>query len=262
MGLGYVIGCLISILVWGLDRQKIFTLLDRILRGRIKNKILIYIFYISLILILSLIICLIRNKEIQNAITAFIVIDISNTEKKNVKFREKVKFYDSISLISKSTICGFIAPLFYIILINNVFGIIYMLIYNIAALEEYSLFKKVFIMLTIIPSLVGQMFLIIVYIINNRNLEINFKGDYFINFFTKPLLNVDILGAHIECINFYYHYNNKNTDYIKSYGDYTKKVNNKCIRDYLNISYTICFIVFIIFSLIYYSQGHLIPFNA
>lgn len=262
MGLGYVVGCFISILIWGFDRQKIFISVNKFIRRRMENKLIIHILYVCVICIICFVLNMINNKEICNFITAFIVIDISNTEKKNVRYREKIKFYDSISVISKSTICGFIAPLLYIILFNDTLGIIYMMIYNIASLDdEYYLFRKLFTVLTIVPSFIGQVFLFIIYIINNRRWEINFKGDYFINFLTKPLLNVDILGAYIECINFYYHYNTKNTEYIKSYGDYNKKINNKCIRDYLNISYAICFIIFIIFSLIYSMHGHLLNFN-
>jgi hypothetical protein len=66
----------------------------------------------------------------------------------------------------------------------------------------------------------------------------------------RPLLNVDILGAYVESVNFYYLHSSKNTDYLKSYGEYTKKIDDVCIKDYLSIGYGICLIIFIIFFIL------------
>jgi hypothetical protein len=178
------------------------------------------------------------------------VIDISNTENKNLKQREKVHFYDSISLISRSMVCGFIAPLSLVIFLGNIYGVAYMLIYNVSiAAYDLDVFRIIFVVLTIVPAMVAEAFLYFVYLCRNKRTFIDFKGDYFINLIIRPLLNVDILGAYVESVNFYYLYNSKNTDYLKSYGEYTKKIDEVCVKDYLSIGYGICLVMFIIFFL-------------
>ncbi len=62
-----------------------------------------------------------------------------------------------------------------------------------------------------------------------------------------PLLNVNILAAYIESVNFYFYYHENNMHYLKSYGDYNNKIDDVCIKDYISISYSICFIVFTMF---------------
>lgn len=248
MGIGYILGCLASLFAWKLDRQYLFRIFIRSITRMIKNKLLLHIFFILFVLVVCFLLNLLEIKELNNFITAFLVIDISNTENKNLAQREKVRFYDSISLISRALVCGFIAPLIFIILFGNIYGVAYMLIYNIS-LEEFELevFRILFTVLTIAPAIVTEAVLYFVYLCRNRKYIIDFKGDYFINLFIRPLLNVDILGAYIESVNFYYLYSTKNTDYLKSYGEYTKKIDELCVKDYLSIGYGICMLAFIIF---------------
>jgi hypothetical protein len=251
MGIGYVLGCLASLLLWKVDRQDLFYKLNIRIVKIIKSRIILEIFYIALIVIICFLLQQIRLREIYNFFTAFLVIDISNTEKKNLKHREKVRFYDSISIISRSVVCGFIAPLVFIAFLGNTFGIAYILIYNISIADyDLQLFRLLFILLTIIPAVVAELLLYIVYLCRNKRYVVDFKGDYLINLFVRPLLNVDILGAYIESVNFYYLYSSKNTDYIKSYGEYSKKIDEVCIKDYLSIGYGICLVAFILFFLI------------
>ena len=77
--------------------------------------------------------------KLYNAITAFIVIDISNTERKNLNHTEKKYFYDTMSTISRALICGFIAPLFYIIILGNGAAIVFTLIYNLSLDEDLNI---------------------------------------------------------------------------------------------------------------------------
>ncbi len=113
MGIGYVVGCLFSILLWRLDRQGLFNFINMKLRKKIKNIYLLQFIYICILILYLLVLLYINNNQVYNGITAFIVIDISNTERKNLNQTERKYFYDTISTISRALICGFIAPLFY-----------------------------------------------------------------------------------------------------------------------------------------------------
>lgn len=190
------------------------------------------------------------NSEIINFITTCIVVDISNTERKNLNIGEKAHFYDSISLISKSLLCGFIAPLFYILLLGNGFAIVYMMLYNLNLCDDFPVLKVMFTILSIIPALFTQILLYLVYLFRNKKFYIDFKGDYIVNNFTRPLLNLDILGAYIESVNFYYYYNHRDLHYLKSYGTYSNKIDDICIKDYLSISYGICLLYFVGFFIL------------
>jgi len=251
MGIGYVLGCFLSIIVWKFDRQKLFYKINYNLQKVFKNKILLQLIYGLIIIIICLFLSKLKIRELNNFITAFLVIDISNTEKKNLKQREKVKFYDSISIISRSMVGGFIAPLLLIVFFGNTVSLVYMFIYNIYQTnEDFDLFKYLFTIFTILPSLIAEIFLYIIYLFRNKKSGIDFKGDFIINFIMRPLLNVDILGAYVESVNFYYLYSSKNTSYLKSYGEYTKKIDDVCVKDYLSIGYGICLVIFIIFFLL------------
>ncbi|MFL0246757.1 hypothetical protein [Candidatus Clostridium stratigraminis] len=251
MGIGYVLGCFLSIIVWKFDRQNLFVRINLNLEKVIKNKIMLQLIYCIVILLICLLLNKIKIIELSNFITAFLVIDISNTEKKNLRQREKVKFYDSISIISKSMVGGFIAPLLLIVFFGNLVSLIYMFVYNVYQLDEdFIIFKFLFTIFTILPSFIAEVFLYIIYLFKNKRYGIDFKGDFFVNFIMRPLLNVDILGAYVESVNFYYLYSSKNTSYLKSYGEYSKKIDDVCVKDYLSIGYGICLIIFIIFFLL------------
>jgi hypothetical protein len=247
LGIGYVIGCLASILLWRLDRGKCIQLVNSSIRKYIKNGLLLQFLYIALLLTLVVVFQKKWNSEAYNFITAFLIVDVSNTERRNLNIGEKAHFYDSISLISKSLLCGFIAPLFYILLFGNGFAIIYMIIFNLNFVDDFPVLRTIFTILSIIPSLLTQILLYLVYLFRNKKFRIDFKGDYIINSFTRPLLNLDILGAYIESVNFYYYYNYKDMHYLKSYGGYSNKIDDLCVRDYLSISYGICIICFVAF---------------
>jgi len=255
MGIGYVFGCLFSILLWKLDRQGLFDLANTKLRGKIKNIYVVQFLYLSAVIAIYMGLTLLANtsliksSEVFNAITAFIVIDISNTERKNLNHTERRQFYDTMSTISRSLICGFIAPLFYIIVFGNSAAIVFTLIFNLSLDEDLNIMGIILSIACIIPSLVGEIFLYGVYAFKNKNLKIHFKGDYIHNLWRTPLLNVDILAAYIESVNFYFHYNGNNMHYLKSYGEYNNKIDDACIKDYLSISYSICFILFIVILL-------------
>lgn len=244
---GYVFGCLASIILWGLDRQNIISYINYIFKKCFKSKLLIQIVEVILIILICYGFSLLKNRNISNFLTAFIVIDISNAERKNLKKREKVKFYDSISLLSKAIVCGFIAPLMYILLFNNLWAIFYMLLYNFAINKRYIFLDIIFSAMNIFPALVADGVLYVIYIVKNKTVDVDFKGDFIVNMFIRPLLNVDVLAAYVESVNFYYHYKDGDTDYLKSYGEYSNKIDDACIKDYLCVVYSICIFCFVLF---------------
>jgi len=247
MGIGYVSGCLLSILLWKLDRQRLFNFINIKVKNKIENVYVLQFVYIFAIIVIYTGLIFVKDNQIYNALTAFMVIDISNTERKNLKNTDKRHFYDTISTISRALICGFITPLFYIITLGNAAAIVFTLIYNLSTDEDLNIIGIVRSIATIIPSIIAEVFLYIIYVFRNRNLSIKFKGDYIRNLLKIPLLNVDILAAYIESVNFYSYHNGNNINYLKSYGNYNNKIDDVCIKDYLSISYSICFIVFILF---------------
>ena len=250
MGIGYVFGCLLSILLWRLDRQGLFNYVNIKLRSKIKNIYVVQFLYFSVVIAIYVGLTIIKSSEFYNAMVAFIVIDISNTERKNLNHTERKHFYDTISTISRSLVCGFIAPLFYIIILGNGAAIVFTIIYNFSLDEDLNIIGTILSLACIIPSLIAEMFLYAIYIFKNKHLKIKFKGDYINNLLKTPLLNVDILAAYIESVNFYFYYNGNNMHFLKSYGEYNNKIDDACIKDYLSVSYSICFILFIAILLI------------
>lgn len=256
MGIGYVFGCLISILLWKLDRQGLFDFVNLKLRKKIKNIYMVQFIYLFALIAIYIGLnyisntSLVKNSEVYNALVAFLVIDISNTERKNLNHTERKHFYDTLSTISRSLVCGFIAPLFYIVIFGNVATVIFTLIFNISLDEDYTIIGAILAIASIIPAIIAEAFLYIIYIFKNKNVQIKFKGDYINNLWREPLLNVDILAAYIESVNFYYHYNGNNMHYLKSYGEYNNKIDDACVKNYLGISYSICFILFTFILLI------------
>jgi hypothetical protein len=217
------------------------------LKRRIKNIYVVQGIYFCALALVYIGFAHIKSNEVFNAITTFIVIDISNTERKNLNHTEKKYFYDTISTISRALVCGFIAPLFYIVVLGNNVSIVFALLYNFSLDENFNIMGICKSIAIIIPSLLAEVFIYIIYIFRNKKVKINFKGDYINNFWKMPLLNLDILAAYIECVNFYFYYNSNNMHYLKSYGDYVGKVDNECVKDYLSVSYSICFILFTAF---------------
>jgi hypothetical protein len=245
MGIGYVFGCLLSILLWRLDRQGLFDLINIKFRSKIKNIYVVQFIYISIVIIIYIGLTMVKSSELYNAIVAFIVIDISNTERKNLNRTDRKYFYDTLSTISRSLICGFIAPLFYVMILGNGVAIVFTLIYNLSLDDDLNIIGTILSIACIIPSIIAEIFLYVIYVIKNKDLNIKFKGDFVSNLLKTPLLNVDILAAHIESVNFYFHYNGNNMHYLKSYGEYNNKIDDGCIKNYLGVSYSICFILFI-----------------
>lgn len=250
---------MLSILFWKFDRHDLAIKVNEKFSAKIRDKAVLQWVYFILIIILGVIISAISNSEIVNAIVAFFVIEISNSERKTVikKSTEKKEFYNTLSLISKSLICGFLAPLIYILIIGNTGGVIYTLIYYTSDDEGLKFINSILNMLNIIPTLIGGMFLYIVYVIRNKTFKINFKGDFFINIFTNPLLNIYILAAYIESVNFYY-IQDKGVHYLKSYGVYQGKIDDLCVKDFLTVIYGVCFIFFVIFWIYMVNKGSMI----
>lgn len=251
MGIGYLLGCFLSICLWNIERHKYFKGIDKKLKLVFKNNIVIIIIYLAIIIGGFPLFHFFIKGEFSSFITAILIIDISNSELYNLKLKDRIKFYDSLSILTESLLCGFIAPLTYIAISGeNYVGILYFIIYNLSKLGNYSIFKFILSILNIIPSLILQCLYYVIYVFRNKKLSIEFKGDYLQNTFIRPILNLEIMGAYIEEVNFYYHFNKKDTSYIKSYGNYNSRIDEECIKDYLSISYGIAFFIFILFIII------------
>ncbi|MDT8716633.1 hypothetical protein IAI10_08185 [Clostridium sp. 19966] len=241
-------GCLISIVLWKVDRSYFFKGIDRFL-VRIVKKIHIAEYTYLFGLVILIFIHIRAPEEIYDLLTLLIVIDISNAERKNVMEKD-THFYASISTISRAVVTGFIAPLFYIIILGNKAAIVYFLIANIWESNDYKILRSLYNIMTIIPAMLTQPFLYSVYIFRNKIIKIDFKGDYTLNCVIRPLLNIDIFGAYIEKVNFYYYFSLEGINYIKNYGQYENKIEISCIKDYLSIAYCICILAFAVFYMI------------
>ncbi|MEG0307331.1 MAG: hypothetical protein RR636_05260 [Clostridium sp.] len=264
MGVGYLFGCLISILLWKLDRHQIFSKIHIKINSKIKSKFLLQFIYILVIVLVSLLLINVSNNELINAIVAFFVIEISNSERRTVirKNFEKMEFYNTLSLTSKALICGFLAPIIYILIIGNIGGIIYTLVYYISDDGKLDGFNSILNILNIIPTIVCSLVLYIIYIIRNKTSKINFKGDFLINLVTNPLLNIYILAAYIESVNFYYYVEDKGVHYLRSYGIYQGKIDDMCVKDFLTIMYGICFMNYILFWIYIINMGPIIKISV
>lgn len=253
MGIGYILGCLLSIVTWKIEREKIFCKLDKIISKIFKVKILIQLIYALIVAFIFFIYKSVGSNEYMNFLTGFLVIDLSNKEMHNLNLylNDKIKFYESLSLLTEGILCGFLAPLFYITIFkSNFFGVAYFIVYMLYKVEDYKVIDIIFNVLTIIPSLILQPVFYIIYVFRSKTFKVDFKGDFFRNTLKRPLLNLDILGAYMEEVNFYYYFQENNTSFIKSYGNYTSRIDENCIKDYLSIIYGIAFATFIVFEML------------
>lgn len=249
MGVGYIFGCLFSIILWRVDRHNIFYKMNVFIRKRLQNKVALQLFYSVLIIAISYLVITSKKGEFQNFLVAFFVIEISNSERKTIfgKAVDKKHFYDTLSVISKALVCGFIAPLLYIVLFGNIGGVVYTLVYYISYDSTLILYNYLIKIFNALPSLIAAFILYLIYIPRNKTFKIDFKGDFITNIFYEPLLNIYILSAYIESVNFYHHFEKKKVHYLTSYGVYTNKIDEGAIKDFLSLIYGVSFVIFISF---------------
>lgn len=252
MKIGYLIGCLFSILFYKFDRSRYWLKINGVIKKAVNDIILVQILYMSVICIITYLLADLGESEIVDGIVLFIVIDISYTEKKILDrgCRDKrKKFYKSISVISKSFIEGFAAPLIYIMCFGNWAGIGYFMTVMVSKDKECTVFSFVLKILSIIPSLAGCFILYIIYIARCRTWRINFKGDFLHNVVNNPLLNIYIMAAYIESVNFYY-VEEREVHYLKSYGAFKGKIDDMCVKNYVSIIYGVSFVIFLLFWIV------------
>jgi len=86
---------LLSILFWKFDRHRLAIKVNEKFSAKIRSKVVLRWVYFILIPTIGIIISLISNREIVNAIVAFFVIEISNSgrKKKNKKKNEKKRSF-------------------------------------------------------------------------------------------------------------------------------------------------------------------------
>lgn len=251
MGEGYLFGCLLSLLLWKFDRKRVFEVIDNILAKIISSYFIRESIYLGIIILLYFpFLYKTQYYEIVNLLVAFLVVDISNSERKTLKLKEKIKFYESLALMTKSLLCGFVTPFLLILAFkSNYAGIAYFIIYNINEVSNYKLINIIFKIVTIVPSLIVQTLYYLIYVLRNKSLKISFKGNYLSNLIEDPCLNLNIIGAYIESVNYYYYFKFHGTSYIKSYGNYNNRIDEACVKDYLSISYGTAFLLFAIFMI-------------
>lgn len=254
MGAGYIIGCVLSLLIIDFNRSKLINNVSLFLIKFFKKTT--YVQLLDLIIIFFIVFLLknIGYSELYNVITGFLVTDLCSITITKSSNKTKKNFYDTVHHITTSTVCGFIAPFFYIYTFkNNVFGIAFMLIYNASLNKHFKFLSKIRNILIVIPCIIMDLLLYTVYLFTNKKTYINFKGDFLNNLFFNPTLNIDIIASHIQFINYYYFYQDTDLQYIKSYGNYkSSNVSISNIKTYLTVSYSICCFMFSLYLIIMY----------
>lgn len=256
MRAGYLLGGTLSLLLYKVDRRKVASLFKSMLKKKIKNEEAIQVIYLLLTILVSVAIGLIPENEAINGIVAFSVLEISGaTWGLNIKAlikstSERKIFYRILILLGKSLVATFITPLMIILLFGNGPAVAYGMIYFLFKDINHGLGERLLNILFIIPSLIGDGLLYLVYICRNKTLKINFKGEFFENLLYMPLLNVYILGAYIETVNFYHIENCEVVHYLKSYGVYQGKIDEVAIKDLVTIIYGVAGAAFVLFIIL------------
>jgi hypothetical protein len=261
--IGYIIGCLLSMIFWKFDRQAIFLEINELLSDKINKEWLLEIFYSVFIFAFSFLLIyikkhinvpqneIINNTDIYNLITAFIIIDISTAEHKALSENKNIKFDTTISLIAKAAVCGFTAPLFYLSISNNICAVIISLIFLISNNKNLTFFNTITNILLIVPSVIVELILYFLYLIKFKKTDIYFAGKYLDNLFKSPLLNVNIISAYIESTSFYHHYSYNNYYDVIKYGNDSHNLKMDNIKHYLNLLYIVCLIIFSVFFIVF-----------
>lgn len=244
MGLGYVLGCLFSILFRKIDKfnliEGIYSRSKKIIKSNFLFIIIIALFFVAL----RYTFILISNEEVNNFITFILCIDISNTEFINLRNSGNKNFYNSISTITKALIGGFIGPILYTALFGNYFGVLYYILFLTNDLIDNKFINFITKIVNILPSFLADLIFYIIYVIRNKTFKMDFKGDFFINLFLNPMLNLNIISANLEAINFYY-LNRENN--LKNYVNGKQNIDSICIKEFLNYTYFVCLLSFLVF---------------
>lgn len=211
------------------------------------NKKIKLIIYLSVLFLFIANIYLYNNTLIFNLLTILFVIDVKNYSNEITKSKSKIKLYNLMSSISKSLVLGFVAPVFLILLLGNNVAFLFSILYKINKKFKFRIINCIINLIAILPCFITEIFVYIVIVIRNKTGKINFKGDFIYNSLFNPLLNLSIMSAYMESVNFYYHYKYSNKDSLKYYGNYKYKIDTLCVKDYLSITYGIAFILFAIF---------------
>lgn len=252
MRVGYLFGGVISLIFYRVNRREWISLLRWYLEERIKNRKLLIGAYIGIIALITFIMREVPESELVNGLVAFGVLEIAGTSRGiNCKNSDDRKyFYNTLIILGKSFVGSFLTPLTIIVFFGNIAGVAYGLLYFLSDDLDFSLGKKLLNIIYIIPSLMGYGLLYLVYIFRNKTMKIDFKGEFFQNLLDMPLLNIYILGAYIESVNFYYIEHREVVHYLRSYGEYQEKIDDIAIKDLVTIFYGLAGVAFIIFIII------------
>lgn len=255
MRVGYLFGGTLSLLLYKFDRKHVALTVKSLMESKFKNRKAIDGIYFLLTIIVAVAVHLIPESEAINGMVIFYVLEISGAERgirdklsKNIS--ERKIFYNKLFLLGKSLVGSFITPLMIIIFLGNAPAIAYGMIYFFVNELDYRWSKKIGNILFIIPSLIGDGLLYLVYICRNRTFKISFKGEFFQNLLYMPLLNIYILGAYIETVNFYYIENYEVVHYLRSYGGYQGKIDEVATKDLVTIIYGVAGAAFILFIIL------------
>lgn len=256
MRVGYLFGGTLSLLLYKFDRKQVASAVKSLMKSKVKNRKAIEGICFLLTIIVAVAVHLIPESEAINGIVIFFVLEISGAEEglrykslsKNIS--ERKIFYNKLFLLGKSLVGSFITPLMIIIFLGNAPAIAYGMIYFFFNELDYGWSEKIANILFIIPSLIGDGLLYLVYICRNRTFKISFKGEFFQNLIYMPLLNIYILGAYIETVNFYYIEDYEVVHYLRSYGGYQGKIDEVATKDLVTIIYGVAGAAFILFIIL------------
>lgn len=252
--MGYSLGCLLNVLFWNINREKLTSLIVDKSAGIFNkskgiSKLLGTIIFSMVIILVYLCLSLFANKEVYNFFTVFLVLNISNKEKQIMEYGISGEYESSIETLCYGIVCGFIAPLCIIVVAGNLFAVIYfflMILDRNYPSKGLHIFTNI---INIIPCFIAEVFIIIINIYKVKKFKGFFTYGNLKNFIIEPLLGVSILCSYLYDFNFAsYKYKKGSPSYFQYYGpNKSMKIDLKHIDRGLKQGYIICLFSFIIF---------------
>lgn len=256
--MGYSLGCLLSILFWGINKDKsINIIINKVLSFFNKSteiyKLLGTIMFSIIIIIVYYYLSLFVSKELYNLFTIFLVINISNKEKQSIKYEQSGEYESSIENLAYGIIYGFISPLCIIIVAGNLFAVGYFFLMIIERQYKNKGLHTFTNIINIIPCIIATIFIIVINIFRVNKLKNAFKLHNFKIFLREPLFGVIVIYSYLFDFNFpYYNYHMGTPSYIEYYGPAKgKKLDKTHTEVGLRQAYIICLFCFVLFILWY-----------
>ncbi len=260
---GYILGILISFL-FARFNKKLFIHKIQFLFYKLFNKKEIYeiilVLYIIIISIIISLLCITINKfnsqsnitlikqfNFYNFFTMLLLLNFSFAEKLILKSNDE-NCHKFISLISRSLVLGFIAPLLYIGIFNNFIALVICFLLSLDV-KKTTYIKYLYNFLCILPSVITSIFLIFILVITKKINQLNFKNMFLKNFLIDPLINVEIIMITLQGTFLIIDYKEVASCKLIKYGT-NKNIGKNDLYWLLTKSYIVCILSFIIFLII------------